>query len=167
MAKIQSASGYDREHKALLRRFRIGLGLILLLLILGGLVLGFAVVRDEGMRPDYPGGRPVVYLRVGRGFKRGDLVCLRLPDGNTAVRRVIASAGDSVELRDGLAWINGLTERGNYSFTRTDPHPDGPVYPLILRPGELFVLGDAREAAVDSRDFGVVRTEEILGRVLF
>ena len=160
-------AGYDREHRGALRRFRILLGLFLLLAILCGLVLGFAVLRDEGMRPDFRAGRPVVFLRLGSGFRRGDLVCLRLPDGGAAVRRVVAVPGDSVELRDGIAWINGLAERGHYSFTRTDPRPEGPVYPLILRAGEYFVLGDAREAAVDSRDFGVVKREDILGRVLF
>ena len=77
----------------------------------------------------------------------------------------MAVSGDSVELRDGIAYINGIAERGSYSFTRTDPRPDGPVYPVILRQGELFLLGDARETAVDSRDFGIIRTSELLGRL--
>jgi len=98
--------------------------------------------------------------------KRGDLVCLRLPDGTPAVRRVAAVSGDSVDVREGIAYINGIAERGSYSFTRTDPRPEGPVYPLILRQGELFVLGDAREEAVDSRSFGIVRTDALLGRLM-
>ena len=158
-------SGYDREHRGALRRFRIILGLVLLLLIVCGLVLGFAVARDDGLRPDFRAGKPVVYLRLGQSFRRGDVVCLRLPDGSFAVRRVAAVPGDSVELRDGIAYINGIAERGSYSFTRTDPRPDGPVYPVILRQGELFLLGDARETAVDSRDFGIIRTSELLGRL--
>ena len=162
-----AASGYDREHRGALRRFRIALGLVLLLVIVCGLVLGCAIPRDEGMRPDFRAGRPVVFLRLGGGFRRGDCVCLRLPDGVTAVRRVVAVPGDSVELRDGIAYINGLAERGNYSFTRTDPRPEGPVYPLILRQGEFFLLGDARETAVDSRDFGAVTRADILGKLLF
>ena len=157
---------YDREHRGAVRRFRVIFGLALLLLLVFGLVLGFAVVRDDGMLPDYRSGRVVVYQRIGRDCRRGDLVCLLLPDGTAAVRRVVASAGDSVTLRDGIAFINGLAERGSYSFTRTDPREEGPTYPLILRQGELFVLGDARETAVDSRSFGVVRTDEVLGRVL-
>ena len=39
-------------------------------------------------------------------------------------------------------------------------------FPIILRQGEYFVLGDAREDAVDSRDFGVVRREDLLGKAL-
>lgn len=166
MENKSAKSGYDREHLGVIRKIRIAAGALVLLLVAFGLLLGFAVIRDDGMRPDYQSGRAVVYLRFGRDFRRGDTVVLRLPDGNASVRRVVATSGDSVELRDGIAYINGLSERGNYSFTRTDPRPDGPGYPVILRAGEYFVLGDAREDAVDSRAFGVVREDDILGRPL-
>ena len=157
--------GYDRQHRALIRRIRVALGVTVLLITAFALLLGIAVQGDEGMQPTYKKGQPIVYLRVIGECRRGDLVCLRLPDGTTALRRVVAVAGDSVELRGGIAYINGLAERGSYSFTRTDPRPGGPVYPVILRQGELFLLGDARETAADSRDFGVVSTSALLGRL--
>lgn len=158
--------GYDREHRRLIRRIRAALGGIVLVIVVFGLMMGFALVRDDGMRPTYKSGSVVAYLRIARDFRRGDLVCLRLPDGNAAVRRVVAVQGDSVDIRSGIAYINGLAERGTYSFTRTDPRPEGVSFPLILRQGEYFVLGDAREDALDSRDFGVVRREDLLGKAL-
>ena len=167
MAYGQNRGGYDREYRGALRRFRVAVGIIVLLLVVCGLLLGFAVVRDDGMRPGYKNGSLLVYLRLGGAYRRGDAVVLRLPDGSTAVRRVIALSGDSVELKDGIAYINGLAERGSYSFTRTDPRPEGPAYPLILRQGELFVLGDARENAYDSRAFGVVHSSDVLGKPLW
>ena len=165
MPTNERQSGYDREHRGLIRRIRVALGVLVLLTVAFTLLLGVAVQGDEGMRPAYKKGQPFLYLRVIGECRRGDLVCLRLPDGTTALRRVVAVAGDSVELRDGIAYINGIAERGSYSFTRTDPRPDGPVYPVILRQRELFLLGDARETAVDSRDFGIIRTSELLGRL--
>ncbi len=161
-----NSSGYDREYRGRLRRLRLVVGLLVLLLLAFRFVIGFALPRDGGMGGTFGSGRPVVFLRLGREAKRGDLVCLRLPDGTAAVRRVVASSGDSVDIRDGIVYINGLAERGGYSFTRTDARPSGPAYPLLLREGELFVLGDAREIAADSRQFGVVRAEDILGRLL-
>jgi len=160
------SSGYDREHRALMRRIRIALGVVVLLAVAFGLFFGVLLQGDDGMRPAYKKGQPVLYLRMTGECKRGDLVCLRLPDGTPAVRRVAAVSGDSVDVREGIAYINGIAERGSYSFTRTDPRPEGPVYPLILRQGELFVLGDAREEAVDSRSFGIVRTDALLGRLM-
>ena len=166
MAENGRKSGYDREHLALTNRVRRVLGLLVLLAVASGMLFGVLLQGDDGMRPTFKKGQPVLYLRFVGEPKRGDLVCLRLPDGTPAVRRVVAAAGDSVDVREGIAYINGIAERGSYSFTRTDPRPEGPVYPLILRQGELFVLGDARESAVDSRDFGVVRTDALLGRLM-
>ena len=159
-------TGYDREHRGLIRRIRVSVGIIILAIAAFSLVMGFALVRDNGMGPTVKSGSLVAYLRLSRDFRRGDAVCIRLPDGNTAVRRVVAVAGDSVELRNGLTYINGLAERGSYSFTRTDPRPEGITYPVILRQGELFLLGDAREEAYDSRDFGVVKTSDVFGKVI-
>jgi len=166
MAADGRRSGYDREYRALMRRVRLALGVLVLLAVVFGLLFGVLLQGDDGMRPAFKKGQPVVYLRVTGEVKRGDLVCLRLPDGTPAVRRVVAAAGDSVDVREGIAYINGIAERGSYSFTRTDPRPEGPIYPLILRQGELFVLGDARETALDSRDFGVVRKDALLGRLM-
>jgi len=166
MATDGRKPGYDREHRALMRRIRIALGVVVLLTVTFGFFFGVLLQGDDGMRPAYKKGQPLVYLRMTGEAKRGDLVCLRLPDGTPAVRRVVAAAGDSVDVREGIAYINGIAERGNYSFTRTDPRPEGPAYPLILRQGELFVLGDAREDALDSRSFGIVRTDALLGRLM-
>lgn len=160
------STGYDREHRGLIRRIRVTVGIIVLAIVVFSLVLGFTLVRDDGMRPTVKSGSLAVYLRLSRDFRRGDLVCLRLPNGSNAVRRVVAVAGDSVELRSGITYINGLAERGSYSFTRTDPRPEGISFPVILRQGELFVLGDAREEAYDSRDFGVVKAADLLGKVI-
>ena len=162
----RNTGGYDREHRGLIRRIRIVVGILMLAVVMFSMILGVASLRDDDMRPTYKNGSVVVYLRLSRNVRRGDLVCLRLPDGSVAVRRVVAVSGDSVDIRSGIAYINGIAERGSYSFTRTDPRPDGISFPLILHQGEYFVLGDAREDAVDSRDFGPVRTEDLLGKVL-
>ena len=97
---------------------------------------------------------------------RGEVVCVRLPEGGTVLRRVVAVSGDTVEVRGGAVYINGLAERGNYSFTRPEAAADGPRYPLLLRQGEFFVLADRREILADSRSFGLLTEKDILGKVL-
>ena len=166
MAGYDARNSFDREFRGMMRKVRLVVGLLILLLLAFRFLVGAAVLRDDGMSPAYKSGRPVAFLRAGYSARRGDLVCLRLPDGSVGLRRVIATAGDAVEVRDGVVFINGYTERGSYSFTRTDPRPEGVSFPVILRQGELFLLGDAREEAYDSRDFGAVKASDLLGKVI-
>ena len=165
MTDRYTRGSYDRDHVGAIRKIRFAVVIILLLAAVFVLVLGVALVHDADMEPTYREGRPVLFLRLG-GVKRGDVAVLRVDVRGTVLRRVVAVPGDTVELRDGTVFVNGLAERGNYSITRTDPDPGGPGYPLILRADEYFVLGDRRETALDSRSFGLVTMRNILGRVL-
>lgn len=165
MTDRYTRGSYDRDHVGAIRKIRFVVVLLLLLAAVFVLVLGVTLVHDADMEPTYREGRPVLFLRLG-GVKRGDVAVLRVDVRGTVLRRVVAVPGDTVELRDGTVFVNGLAERGNYSITRTDPVPGGPGYPLILRADEYFVLGDRRETALDSRSFGLVTMRNILGRVL-
>ena len=165
MTDRYTRGSYDRDHVGAIRKIRFVVVLLLLLAAVFVLVLGVTLVHDADMEPTYREGRPVLFLRLG-GVKRGDVAVLRVDVRGTVLRRVVAVPGDTVELRDGTVFVNGLAERGNYSITRTDPDPVGPGYPLILRADEYFVLGDRRETALDSRSFGLVTMRNILGRVL-
>ena len=165
MTDRYTRGSYDRDHVGAIRKIRFAVVIILLLAAVFVLVLGVTLVHDADMEPGYREGRPVLFLRLG-GVKRGDVVALGVDVRGTVLRRVVAVPGDTVELRDGTVFVNGLAERGNYSITRTDPVPGGPGYPLILRADEYFVLGDRRETALDSRSFGLVTMRNILGRVL-
>lgn len=165
MTDRYTRGSYDRDHVGAIRKIRFAVVIILLLAAVFVLVLGVTLVHDADMEPTYREGRPVLFLRLG-GVKRGDVAVLGVDVRGTVLRRVVAVPGDTVELRDGTVFVNGLAERGNYSITRTDPVPGGPGYPLILRADEYFVLGDRRETALDSRSFGLVTMQNILGRVL-
>ena len=157
---------YDRDHIGVIRRIRLCIGLVVLLLVTFGFVLGLAAAGDSAMEPEYARGRPVLFFRLASSYKRGDVVVLRLGNGKAVLRRVIAVAGDTVELRGGAVYINGMTERGNYTITRTEPTEDGMSYPALLRQGEYFVLGDLREISTDSRTLGLLTRADILGKVL-
>ncbi len=100
-------------------------------------------------------------------YSRGDVVVLHPPDepddSTPFIKRVIGVAGDHVELRDGAVLIDGVELH--------EPYVEGvPTEPLDgetawdVREGEVFVMGDNRDDSMDSREFGVVRTAEIIGR---
>ena len=83
------------------------------------------------------------------------------------VCRVIATAGDTVEITDtGRVVVNGNTMIESNIFSHTEPYEGFIEYPITLQPGECFVLADLRNGGADSRFFGPVSEDEILGTVI-
>jgi signal peptidase I len=95
---------------------------------------------------------------------RGDLVVFRAPrSGELLLKRVVAVAGDQVGIEDGVLVVDGRRPREPY----TDPDAIDSVYfgPVRVPPRAVFVLGDNRADSEDSRDFGAVPADDVLGRV--
>jgi signal peptidase I len=105
-------------------------------------------------------------------YHRGDIVVFTPPSNwthdasNTPyVKRVIGVAGETVDIHGGHVYIDGrqLTETYIYENQSTDM-PDGGSKTWKLLPGQLFVMGDHRQASQDSRDFGPVDKSSVIGR---
>ena len=83
------------------------------------------------------------------------------------ISRVVAVAGDTVEVtEEGNLIINGSSMVEYGIFYSTYPYVGYTEYPVTLGEGECFVLADSRQGGADSRFFGPVKTEEILGTVI-
>lgn len=86
------------------------------------------------------------------------------------IKRVIGVAGDEIELRDGLVYVNGVQISEPYIFRdaagvpqQTLPTPGGASRWLVPE-GDLFVMGDHRENSADSRNFGPIEVSRVVGR---
>ena len=102
--------------------------------------------------------------------QRGDIVVLRDPsDGVYVVKRVIAKAGESIFLKNGKVYINGakLSEPylppGTPTFTETARKEEL----IVCGKDQYFVLGDNRNDSYDSRFYGPVQRQNILGAILY
>ena len=96
------------------------------------------------------------------GFKDPDA-----PKTKRFVCRVIACAGDTVNItEEGGLTVNGNSLVENYIYDVTKPYEGYVEYPVVLKEGEYFVLSDMRNGGSDSRFFGPVKQEEILGIVI-
>jgi signal peptidase I len=126
-------------------------------------------ISSDSMVPTLARGDDVlvekVTPRLGR-VRRGDLVVFTDPkDGEPALKRVVGLAGDTVEIRDAVLFVN--SERA------VEPQVDLAAYdgawfgPARVPAGQLFVLGDNRAHSVDSRAYGGVPEEDVDGRVLW
>jgi signal peptidase I len=100
----------------------------------------------------------------------GEIVVFERPEspGVKYIKRVVAVAGDAIELRDGVLYRNGREVRESYLH---GPMPFGGksrnVALSTLGPGQIYVLGDYRDNSVDSRQWGPFTTESLRGRVQY
>ena len=88
------------------------------------------------------------------------------PPVTTFVCRVVATPGDTVSITEERLMVNGNALVESNIFYRTPEYEGFVEYPLVLGEGEYFVLGDHRDGAADSRFFGAVKEDEILGTVI-
>ena len=106
-------------------------------------------------------------------LERGDIVVAgmdRFKDGEAIVKRVIATGGQTVDIdfREGIVYVDGEALQEPYTYTPTHM-AEGMEFPLVVKEGCLFLMGDNRGDSRDSRapEIGLVDEREILGRAIF
>lgn len=125
-------------------------------------------VLGQSMEPNLHTNQRVVVekvtYRLFHGPRRGDIVVLDLPNqSDMLIKRVIGMPGETIEVRDGEVYIDGeLLE---------EPWPvrigGGDYGPNTIKPLHVFVMGDNRGSSNDSRSFGAVYVDDIVGRAWF
>lgn len=149
----------------------IALGALLVLLQILYIVVSqfffkpYVLTGDEGMEPGLNGG-DYIFVRSTKNIARGDLVCYSRPNRNAGfVKRAMALAGDTIEIKGGRLLLNGAVVEEPYLFDDDEPVPD--FGPLRVPPGHLFALGDNRSHLKDSREHGPIPTKDVIGRVVY
>ena len=146
--------------------FTIAIVLIALIVVVKLLVAEPFRIPSQSMEPTLrPGDQTLVNKLSGDSPDRGDLVAFHAPrTGEILLKRVVAVGGDTVGLEDGVLVVDGRQVREPYA----DPKAIDSVYfgPVKVRPGTMFVMGDNRANSDDSRDFGAVPTDRIIGRAV-
>jgi signal peptidase I len=148
-------------------------------------------IPSESMEPTLDVGQRVLVSRVNYRFSdpdRGDVVVFHPPKGaerNTCgvdhpdnqlcrrpsgqkddvnfIKRIVAIPGDTLAMRDGRAIVNGRQQPEGYArpcAPGTCNFPD----PIKIPPGHFFMMGDNRGASDDSRFWGPVPEEWIIGQ---
>ncbi len=136
-----------------------------------------------GVRPNYLHRGDIIVLKpptesdysfepVSRLFESLPLlefVASRLPENwkfrPYFVKRIIGMAGDIVEVKDGVLYLNAVKTREFYINTPAAIEDSGPT---VVKAGTVFVMGDnrLRGSSLDSRVFGLVHLQDIAGRAV-
>lgn len=145
--------------------------------------LAFVIIFSVGMRTSVIGdsmepalynGQEILMNRILYRIsmpKRGDVVVF-LPNGNQNshyyVKRVVGLPGETVQIREGNVYINGLMLAEDDRFDKI-VDPGIAQNELLLASDEFFVLGDNRNSSEDSRsgNIGAVKKETIIGKAWF
>ena len=88
-------------------------------------------------------------------------------DGEEFVKRVVAVAGDTVNIQSGKVYVNGEEAKFKGTLGKTSRTGNCIEYPVVVEDKEVFVLGDNREISEDSREFGAVKNNDIKGRIIW
>ncbi|MFO0981657.1 MAG: signal peptidase I [Planctomycetota bacterium] len=123
-------------------------------------------VSGNSMLPNFTDGDRVVVASLPAFLlspKDGDTVIVKGPDGDTLIKRVAASPGETIEIKHSSVYRNGqlVAETIPAEMARCDDYA-----PRTLHQDEFFLLGDHRRISIDSRDFGPVKRDAIVGRVI-
>ncbi len=154
---------------------------LLIAVLLGLLIVVFVVQRNtvvgDSMVPNLHNDDQLLVEKLSKyfgGIEYGDIITIRTDEleehegGPNVIKRVIGKPGDTIEIRDGGVYRNGAPlDESAYlpAATATEIH-DLAYAKVTLADDQYFVCGDNRLVSMDSRNFGPVPLDSIIGEVL-
>jgi signal peptidase I len=131
-------------------------------------------VEGVSMQPGLHSGELVVVSQIAYDFgaqpQRGDVIVLHPPSDPSAiyVKRIIGVPGDVLFITPDAVYVNGHKLSEPY-VTLIDPTSaeNQPLGKVTLGSGQYFVMGDNRQNSTDSRVFGYVPRQNIIGKAEF
>lgn len=169
---------FKKKITSILKFFFPTIVAIMVAFVLFKVLFGLVVVPTTSMENTIPKNSLSFMIRtklVWSGYNRGDIIVFQPSPKNSdvvkennplLVKRIVGVAGDTVEIQDGITYVNGSIYDEPW-LAETPASLD--FGPYEVGEGEVFVMGDNRNHSVDSRYWidPYVDTSSIIGKVVF
>jgi signal peptidase I len=151
---------------ALFRDIFWSMVLFLMIYIPINMITARAYVEGPSMQPNFYTNDLIVVNRMVYYFgapSRGDVIVLRNPVNaadDDLIKRIVGLPGETVEIKNGRVFINGLMLEESYIKDFCQGFCDGTWH---LKNDQYFILGDNRNNSMDSHSFGPINRNLIVG----
>ena len=129
------------------------------------LVFGLARVKTNAMSPSINGGDLALFFHLDNNYETDD-VATYIKDGKRLFSRVIAKAGDTVDVREGQFFVNGRPIDSAKAFIGEVGENSEIVFPYKVGENEVFLANDDRDEPADSRKYGAINIRDLDGKVI-
>lgn len=133
-------------------------------------------VNGHSMDPTFQNGEYVLTNLITLRFsplKRGDIIVFHAPPEKDKdyIKRVIGLPGDRIKVQDGQVYLNGK-KLDQLSFLSSSVYTNGGAFlgegdEVVVPEDDYFTMGDNREFSSDSREWGFVPKDKIIGKSFF
>lgn len=155
-----------------------------LIFLIGKFIAKPYTIKDDSMDPTLKDSQRVMVNIIGYkigGVKEGNVIVFHANKKDDYVKRVIGTPGDSVQYKNDTLYINGKKQKEpylNYNEKRKQTEYITGTFKVkdlanansktnVIPKDKYLVLGDNREVSKDSRSFGLIDKDQIVGKVSF
>lgn len=132
-------------------------------------------VKGASMEPSFHSGDYILTSKMSyrlRNFQRGDIIVFKAPTNPDIeyIKRIIGLPGDVVVIKEGEVFVNNHQLNEPYIAEKTNIWETGFAQegvPMTVPADDLFVMGDNRTHSSDSREFGFITEDSVIGQVFF
>ena len=158
----------DTIVKKTIRFYGIFALIICVYIILSVRVISINFVDGNSMSPTVKTDGIVITNKLVNDYKQFDIVLASVPNSDgkhnqIAIKRIVALPNDKLLIKDGMVYVNGKP-LDDYNFDTEDIGICSEE--ITLKDDEYFLMGDNRSESFDSRFYGAIKKENMLGKVV-